>query len=98
MKILHPSQRYRSAGRFFAFLACLLASALQAHPGHYHPDETDEFDFLRAMFFHSHGSLDFVVVSVIAGSLAFAWFHRQPAVRLGALAAAAGAIAMLPIL
>ncbi len=98
MKILHPSQRYQAAGRISAFLACLTASAAQAHPGHYHPDETDEFDFLRAMFFHSHGSLDYGVGAVAAGAVAVAWFHRRPAVRLGALAVAAGAFAMLPIL
>jgi hypothetical protein len=97
MKILHPSQRYRAANRLTAFAVCLLASAIQAHPGHYHPDETDEFDFLRATFFHSHGSLDYVLTAVVVGSVAVAWFSGRPAIRISALGMAAGSLAMLPI-
>jgi hypothetical protein len=36
------------------FAPCLLL----AHPGHYHQDETDEFDFLKANFLHTHGALE----------------------------------------
>lgn len=98
MKALHPSPRHRSATGWTALVFCLLASALQAHPGHYHPDETDEFDTMRAMFLHSHGSLDYLLAAVAIGSVAVAWFHAKPVVRIGALGVAAGSLALLPIL
>lgn len=83
--------------RLFAVGACLLPSVLSAHPGHYHPDETDEFDFLRATFFHSHGSLDYVIALIAIFSIAVAYFHATTSVRVSALLAGLGALAMLPI-
>ncbi len=91
MKILRPA-------RLLSAAVCLFPTLLLAHPGHDHPDETDEFDFLRASFLHSHGALDYLVAAVIATSLAVVVFHGKPVVRLGALVAAMGSIALLPIL
>jgi hypothetical protein len=72
-------------------------SLLLAHPGHYHPDETDEFDFLRATFFHSHGGLDYLIVAIAIISIAMAYFSTRPAVRVSALAVGLGSLALLPI-
>ena len=81
--------------RLLSASLCLLPSVLLAHPGHYHPDETDEFDFLKATFFHSHGALDIIFVGVAVGSLIIALFAGKPALRLGALAVMIGALAAL---
>ncbi len=71
---------------------------LLAHPGHYHPDETDEFDFMRATFFHSHGSLDLVIAAVAFASLGVVFLHRKSGVRIAAAIAALGSLSLLPIL
>ncbi|MEO5916721.1 MAG: hypothetical protein ABIS50_21010 [Luteolibacter sp.] len=97
MKISRPSQWPRSAMRLFCVTACFFPSWLLAHPGHYHPDETDEFDFLRATFFHSHGSLDYVIAAVAITSIAVACFSAKPTITIGALAATLGSLALLPI-
>jgi hypothetical protein len=68
-----------------------------AHPGHYHPDETDEFDFLRAMFFHSHGVFDFVLGGVVIVSLVVAFFSKGRHLRMGALGLALGALSWIAI-
>jgi hypothetical protein len=98
MKILHMSLWNRGVSRLVLAAASLLPSLALAHPGHYHPDETDEFDFLRATFFHSHGLLDYVLAAVILVSVAVACLHGRPAVRIGAMAAALGSLVLLPIL
>ena len=74
---------------------CLLPSVLLAHPGHHHPDETDEFDFFKATFFHSHGALDWILAAVALAALGVALFAGKPALRLGALAVMIGALAAL---
>ena len=79
-------------------MACSIPSVLLAHPGHYHPDETDEFDMLQATLFHSHGVLDFGITAVAVISLVVVCFHTKQAVRISALAAALGSLALLPIL
>ena len=68
-----------------------------AHPGHYHPDETDEFDFFRATFFHTHGALEYVLAGLVVTSIMVFCFNRKPAVRLGALVMAVGSL-LLPLL
>lgn len=98
MKLQSSSSFFRSASGFFFAVICLLPALLSAHPGHDHPDETDEFDFLTAMFFHSHGALDYLVAAIAVVSLALVCFHGKASVRIAALAAAAGSIALLPIL
>ncbi|MES2657495.1 MAG: hypothetical protein V4689_02695 [Verrucomicrobiota bacterium] len=98
MNNLHPSPWGLTAGRLVCAAACLFPSLLLAHPGHYHPDETDEFDFFRATFFHSHGALDLVIALIAISSLAVVCFHGRPSVRISALAAAVVSLALLPIL
>jgi hypothetical protein len=97
MKIPRPSHWHRSFPRWVCATACLFPAILSAHPGHYHPDETDEFDFLRTTFFHSHGALDYLLAAVIISSIAVAWCNGKPAVRISAAAMALGSLAMLPI-
>jgi hypothetical protein len=94
MNILHSSRWGLSSSRLFCAVACLFPALLSAHPGHYHPDETDEFDFLRATFFHSHGTLDYLLAAVAVFGLVVALFHGKPAVRIAAVVAAAGSAVM----
>ena len=75
----------------------LFPTLLLAHPGHYHPDEADEFDFLRATFLHSHGALDYVLAAVAISSIAVACLNGRPVIRIGAAALALGALVSLPI-
>jgi len=97
MKIPKTPLWYRSLPRWSCAAACLFPAILSAHPGHYHPDETDEFDFLRATFFHSHGTLDYLLATVVISSIAVACYNGKLAVRVSATAMALGSLAMLPI-
>lgn len=97
MKMFRSARLPRFVTCWVSAAACCLPSILFAHPGHYHPDETDEFDFLRATFFHSHGTLDYILAAVVISSLALACLHGKFAVRAGALAAALGSIGLLAI-
>lgn len=81
-----------------AALSACLTGVLAAHPGHYHPDETDEFDFFRAFFFHSHGVYDYLLAGVALASVVTAFVSKRPAVRIGALVTGAASLALLPIL
>ncbi len=93
MNFLHPSLT-----RLSCAAVCLLPSLLMAHPGHYHPDETDEFDFLRATFLHSHGAWDYILALIVISSVAAAFLSRKPVVRIAAVVAATGALALMPTL
>ena len=77
---------------------CLFPSVLSAHPGHDHLDEIDEFDVLRATFFHSHGALDYILAAILISCIAVACYNGKSAVRVSAAALALAALAMLPIL
>ena len=98
MKDFRLSTRRPSLAPFFAAAIAGFPAILLAHPGHYHPDETDEFDFFRATFFHSHGGFDYILAAVAIVSVATAFFSTRPAVRIGALVTAATSLALLPIL
>lgn len=98
MKFSRPSRWLRSATRLTGAAACLLPTLLLAHPGHYHPDETDEFDFFRATLFHSHGGLDYVVAAVAVVTMVLACMSGRPAVRITALLASLASVALLPVL
>lgn len=98
MKPLQSSRWLRSVIRLTGFSICLFPSLLLAHPGHYHPDETDEFDFLRAMFFHSHGAFDWVLIGLAVGSLAVAAFAVKPVLRLTALAVGLSSLSLFSAL
>jgi hypothetical protein len=97
MKIFSPSDWRQSIARLLVAGACLYPSFVSAHPGHYHPDETDEFDFLRATFLHSHGALDYVLAGLFISGVAVACLHGKRRVRISALAAALGSLCLLPI-
>jgi hypothetical protein len=98
MKIFLTSDWRQSAARVLSAGVCLCPSLLSAHPGHYHPDETDEFDFLRATFFHSHGAFDYLLAGLVISSVAVACLHGKRGVRISALAAALGSLCLLPVL
>lgn len=98
MKFSQPIQWPSTAVRLFCAVFCFLPGLLLAHPGHYHPDETDEFDFFKANFFHSHGNLDYVLAAVAIVSMVLACMSGRPAVRITAMIASLGSIALLPIL
>ncbi|MES2438718.1 MAG: hypothetical protein V4584_06620 [Verrucomicrobiota bacterium] len=98
MKFPLSFQWSRSAARVCVAVVCLFPSLLLAHPGHYHPDETDEFDFLRATFLHSHGAMDYLLAVTAIGCIALACLHGKTSVRITAMAAALGSLALLPIL
>jgi len=83
--------------RLLCWSVCLSPSLLLAHPGHYHPDETDEFDFLRATFFHTHGALELSLVCGVIAAVFVAWVHKTPLVRLSALAMGLGSIVAIAI-
>lgn len=74
-----------------------IPSLVCAHPGHYHPDETDEFDFLRASLFHSHGILDYVLAGVAIASVAVICVNGKAKIRVTALFVALGSIALIPL-
>ena len=88
----------RTIGRIFCSLVCFFPALLLAHPGHYHPDDTDEFDFFRATFLHSHGALDYLIGAIIVSSLAVVCLHGKIKVRIAAMIVALGSLALLPIL
>lgn len=95
MNRLSALLRFVSVGRLLSFIVCLFPSWLVAHPGHYHPDEVDEFDFFRATIFHSHGAVDLVIAAVALGSVAMLCLHGKRPVRI---AAALVALVTIPLL
>ena len=97
MKNPRLSEARRAATRLICTGVCWVPSLLMAHPGHYHPDETDEFDFFRGTFFHTHGALEYVVAGMVVLNIALACLNPKPVVRLGALAMALGSLSLLPI-
>ena len=98
MKDFRLSTRRPSLAPLFAAVIAGFPAILLAHPGHYHPDETDEFDFFRATFFHSHGAFDYIFAAVAIVCVATAFFSTRPAVRIGAIVTAVASLALLPIL
>lgn len=98
---MSPSEILRQSKRRAFFLTCaaagLFPSLLSAHPGHYH-GETDEFDFIRSTFLHSHGAMDYLLVGVAFASIAVVFMHGRPRVRISALVLAAASLSLIPIL
>ena len=88
-----PLPRFLNVTRGLCIVIVSLPSLLSAHPGQYHPpDETDEFDSLRAMFFHSHGTWDYFFAAIALTSLATAVFAVKRPVKVGALLLALGSL------
>ncbi|RYD28129.1 MAG: hypothetical protein EOP87_20110 [Verrucomicrobiaceae bacterium] len=98
MKFSQPIRWQSAAARLLCAVVCLFPSLLLAHPGHYHPDETDEFDFFRANLLHSHGALDYVLGAVALSCLVLSCMSGRRSVRVAAFVAALGSIALLPVL
>ncbi len=59
------------AGRVAAAAFVLLPTVAAAHPGHYHPDENDEFDSFGAGLLHPLTGLDHLLLALAIGWLAF---------------------------
>jgi hypothetical protein len=83
--------------RVLSVALCLFPSVLLAHPGHYHPDETDEFDFFTSAVGHSHGALDWVLIALVIASLVVAVLGVKPGFKISALAVGLGSLSLLPI-
>lgn len=98
MKSSQSSLWLRLATRLLGVFTCLFPSILLAHPGHYHPDETDEFDFFRATFLHSHGAFDDLLIGLVIAGLSVAVLSGRPGFRISALAVGLGSLSLLPIL
>jgi hypothetical protein len=92
MKIFNVSHWTSLVLRLLVVSIGLFPAYLSAHPGHYHPDETDEFDFLRATFFHSHGALDYLLAGVAVSAVLVACLHGKSEVRIGAVLLALGSL------
>ncbi|WP_035609447.1 hypothetical protein [Haloferula sp. BvORR071] len=84
--------------RLLLFLLLLLPSIAAAHPGHYHPDEDDEFAKLRSDYFHLHGYLEIGLVAVALAAMAVFRYHSNLRVKIGAVVAFGASLAMIAAL
>lgn len=84
----------RSQKLLLAFVL-FVPSILAAHPGHYHPDEEDEFDQLRADYFHLHGYLEIGLAAVALAAIGLLHFHSNRKVKIGAALAFSGSLALI---
>ncbi len=98
MKFCHFIKCDLVISRFFVIAFCFLPTLLLAHPGHYHPDETDEFDTFQTLFFHSHGMLDYVLAAIVFLSIAVALISRKVPIKVSALATGVISAVLLPLL
>jgi hypothetical protein len=98
MKSARTQNRFLSFTRLLFAGVCLLPMMASAHPGHFHPDETDEFDFLRATFFHTHGALEYLLASLVILNMVVACLNRKPTVRFAALALAIASLSAFSVL
>lgn len=98
MKTSSSSLLQHASARVLALTVAFFPMLVQAHPGHYHPEETDEFDFFKATFFHSHGMVDYLVAAVFLLSIACLIFSGKRSVKLASLATAIGSLVVLPLL
>ncbi|QJE96876.1 hypothetical protein [Luteolibacter luteus] len=78
----------------FAFVL-FVPSILAAHPGHYHPGEEDEFDQLRADYFHLHGYLEIGLAAVALVAIGLLHFHSSRKVKIGAAIAFSSSVALI---
>jgi hypothetical protein len=79
----------------FGLLAILPTIAV-AHPGHYHPPgEEDEFDQFRADWLHLHGWVEVMLAATLVASVLLFHFNKNRKVRLGAVIAFGGSLALL---
>jgi hypothetical protein len=77
-------------------LLAILPAIAAAHPGHYHPPgEDDEFDQLRADWLHLHGWLEVTLAAVLVTSVLLFHFNKNRKVKIGAIIAFGGSLALL---
>jgi hypothetical protein len=89
-------ERFRNLVVAVLVLAPAIAAA---HPGHYHPPgEDDEFDQLRADYFHLHGYLEIGLLVLAAAAVAVFRFHSNRKVRIAAAITFGGSLALLAAL
>jgi hypothetical protein len=82
--------------RVSAAALALLPAIAAAHPGHYHPPgEDDEFDQFRADWLHLHGFWEVALAGVALAALAVMGMHKNRKVRLGAMVAFGGSLALI---
>ena len=83
--------------RKFILAILVLAPAIAAaHPGHYHPPgEDDEFDQLRADYFHLHGYLEIGLLALAAAAVAVFRFHPNRKMRIAAFITFGGSLALI---
>lgn len=98
MKLHRSSYFTLGLSRVILALLIVFSSLLFAHPGHYHPDETDEFDFFQATFFHSHGVVDFLLLGVFFINIAVSLLHSKPKAKLCTLVVALCSMGLIPLL
>jgi len=92
MKFSSHFPKVFTVSRWLCASLVLLPTLLLAHPGHYHPDETDEFDFFKSTFFHSHGAWDYVCAGIALASLCTAIFAGKRPLKVGAILLALGSL------
>lgn len=82
--------------RLAARLLLFLPAIALAHPGHYHPPgEEDEFDQMRADWFHLHGPLEIGLAAVALGAAVLFKLNPSRKVRLAAACAFGGSLALI---
>lgn len=85
-------------GQYLAAALCLLPTLAMAHPGHHHPGEEDEFDALRANFFHLHGYLEIGLAALACASVGLFIMNRNRPVRIAAAITFGGSLAVMAAL
>ena len=77
-------------------LFAILPAIVAAHPGHYHPPgEDDEFDQFRADWLHLHGWVEVTLAATLVTSVLLFHFNKSRKVRIGAVIAFGGSLALL---
>ena len=82
-------------GKLFLALVLTVPFTAAAHPGHYHPGEEDEFDQLRADYFHLHGYLEVGLAALAVAAVAVLRFHANRTVKIGAAIALGGSLVLI---
>ncbi len=95
MSRLDPRPPSPRPPRWLLLPLSLFPALAQAHPGHYHPGEEDEFDAFVAGALHPATGLDHLLLAVALGWLALTLFRRAAVAPLAAFMVALGGGALL---
>lgn len=98
MKIMFRKTSPFQPGKYIAAALAFLPSLAMAHPGHHHPGEEDEFDALRANFFHLHGYLEIGLAALALASVGLFIMNRNRPVRIAAALTFGGSLAVIAAL